>query len=127
MPGNSPGWSKRRTSRSPNRRRFQARNTPMSMDIPPPRDGTVLPREPGPFKGVIGDTYRQSTAHWPERVQPAADAPHIVVIMCDDLGFGQLSCFGGPIEAPHLSALAAAGLRYSNFHTTALCSPTRAA
>lgn len=99
----------------------------MSMDIPPPRDGSVLPREPRAFGGKIGDTYRQSVADWPERVQPPDGAPHIVVIMCDDLGFGQLSCFGGPIDAPNVAALAAGGLRYTNFHTTALCSPTRAA
>lgn len=99
----------------------------MSMDIPPPRDGSVLPREPEPFRGVIGDTYKQSTPVWPERLQGPPNAPHIIVIMCDDLGFGQLSCFGGAIDAPNIAALAAGGLRYNNFHTTALCSPTRAA
>lgn len=94
------------------------------MDQPPPHS---LPPEQPLFAGVIADTYAQSTQDWPPPVRPPADAPNIVVIMLDDLGFGQLSCFGGPIEAPNISALADGGLRYNNFHTTALCSPTRAA
>jgi len=86
-----------------------------------------LPPDPSPFRGVVADTYAESTPDWPPPIRPPANAPNIVVIMVDDLGFGQLSSFGGPIEAPHLSALAANGLRYNNFHTTALCSPSRAA
>ncbi len=88
------------------------------MDLPPP---------PHEFAGVIGDTYAESTQDWPPPVRPPADAPNIVVVMLDDLGFGQLSCYGGSIEAPHVAELAANGLRFNNFHTTALCSPTRAA
>ena len=91
----------------------------------PPMD--QLPPEPAPFRGVVKDTYVESTPDWPPPLRPPASAPNIIVIMVDDLGFGQLSCFGGPIEAPHLSALADKGLRYTNFHTTALCSPSRAA
>ncbi|MFT7395196.1 MAG: arylsulfatase A-like enzyme, partial [Candidatus Azotimanducaceae bacterium] len=91
----------------------------------PPMD--QLPPEPTPFRGVVNDTYAESTPDWPPPLRPPAGAPNIIVIMVDDLGFGQLSCFGGPIEAPHLSALADKGLRYTNFHTTALCSPSRAA
>ena len=94
------------------------------MDQPPPH---VLPPEPHEFAGVIADTYAESTQDWPPPARPPKDAPNIVVVMLDDLGFGQLSCFGGSIDAPHISALADNGLRYNNFHTTALCSPTRAA
>ena len=86
-----------------------------------------LPPDPVPFGGVVANTYAESTPDWPPPVRPPAGAPNIVLIMVDDLGFGQLSSFGGPIEAPHLSKLAANGLRYNNFHTTALCSPSRAA
>jgi arylsulfatase len=94
------------------------------MDIPPPH---VLPHARSPFRGDVRDTYHDSTPDWPDRVRPPAKAPNVVVIMFDDLGFGQLSAFGGPIDAPHIAALAANGLRYTNFHTTALCSPSRAA
>lgn len=94
------------------------------MDQSPP---TVLPPEESAFAGVIGQTYRDSVPDWPRRSIPPAGAPNVVVILMDDLGFGQLSCYGGPIEAPNIAALAAGGLRYNNFHTTALCSPTRAA
>ena len=94
------------------------------MDQPPP---TILPPEESPFAGVIGQTYRDSVPDWPRRSVPPSGAPNVLVILMDDLGFGQLSCYGGPIEAPNIAALAAGGLRYNNFHTTALCSPTRAA
>lgn len=94
------------------------------MDLPPPN---VLPHAPSPFRGEIRDTYREATPDWPDPVRPPHKAPNVLVILFDDLGFGQLSSFGGPVEAPHISALAANGLRYTNFHTTALCSPSRAA
>jgi arylsulfatase A-like enzyme len=97
------------------------------MDQPPPVHGEVLPPPPHEFAGVVANTYAESTQDWPPPQRPPADAPNIVVIMLDDLGFGQLSCYGGSIDAPNVSALAADGLRYNNFHTTALCSPTRAA
>lgn len=94
------------------------------MDHPPSH---VLPPEEPPFAGVIADTYKHSKPDWPRRAKPPAGAPNIIVILMDDLGFGQLSCYGGPIDAPHIASLAAGGVRYNNFHTTALCSPTRAA
>nr|NKB41497.1 sulfatase-like hydrolase/transferase [Ilumatobacter sp.] len=75
----------------------------------------------------LADTYLEATADWPDAVRPPPKAPNVVVILFDDLGFGQLSAFGGPIDAPHIGQLAAGGLRYTNFHTTALCSPSRAA
>lgn len=88
---------------------------------------TVLPPPDPEFHGVIGDTMTASTPDWPAPARPPAGAPNVVVILLDDLGFGQLSCFGGPIEAPTIARLAANGLRYRNFHTTSLCSPSRAA
>ena len=90
-------------------------------------DRRRLPGPPDPFRGRIGDTFVDSVQDWPSPVRPPGRSPNLVVVMFDDLGFGQLSCFGGPIPAPHVAALAAGGLRYTNFHTTSLCSPSRAA
>lgn len=78
------------------------------------------------FRGVIGRYRSESTPWWPEPAQPPAGAPNVLIIVLDDVGFAQLGCFGSDIETPTLDALAANGLRYANFHTTALCSPTRA-
>jgi arylsulfatase A-like enzyme len=74
---------------------------------------------------VIGLSYKNSTPCWPLVVQPPKGAPNIVYIVLDNVGFGQIGCFGGPIQTPNIDKLAANGLRYNNFHTTALCSPTR--
>ena len=78
-----------------------------------------------PFPGVIGRTLETSTPAWPARPQPPEGAPNVVVIVLDDVGYGQLSTFGGLCRTPNLDRLADRGLRFSNFHTTALCSPTR--
>ena len=80
-----------------------------------------------PFRGVIGRTLAESTPDWPEREHPGESAPNVVVILLDDLGFSHFGCYGSTIESPHVDRLAAAGLRYTNFHVTPLCSPTRAA
>ncbi len=78
------------------------------------------------FHGVIGSTYRTSTP-WLEPIARAPEgAPNIVFVVLDDVGFGQLGCYGSDIETPTMDALASGGLRYNNFHTTAMCSPTRA-
>ncbi len=77
------------------------------------------------FRGTIGRTADKSTPDWPTPVTPPAGAPNILFIVLDDTGYGQLGCYGAPIRTPNIDALAAAGLRYNNFHTTALCSPTR--
>ncbi len=79
------------------------------------------------FDGVIGRTLADSTPSWPTRAHPGEDAPNVVVILLDDLGFGHFGCFGSAIETPTIDRLAEAGLRYTNFHVTPLCSPTRAA
>lgn len=81
--------------------------------------------EPG-FGGRIGRTFTDSEPWWPEPVRPPGDAPNIVMIVLDDTGFAHLGCYGSTIETPNIDALAAGGLRYTGFHTTALCSPSRA-
>ena len=78
------------------------------------------------FPGVIGRTRDASIPAWPRPVRARAGAPNVVMVVLDDTGFAQLGCFGSPIRTPHIDGLAAGGLRYANFHTTALCSPTRA-
>lgn len=77
------------------------------------------------FPGVIGRTFDVSTPAWPEPNRALPGAPNVLFIVIDDTGFGQLGCYGSPISTPNLDALAADGLRYTNMHTTALCSPSR--
>src|ERR671931_2452770 len=78
------------------------------------------------FHGKIGDDWRTSEPWWPPEPQPPAGAPNVLVIVLDDVGYAQLGCYGSDIETPNIDRLAANGVRLSNFHTTALCSPTRA-
>jgi arylsulfatase len=78
-----------------------------------------------PFPGVIGRTLDTSTPAWPAPKRAAAGSPNVVVVLWDDVGFGQFSPFGGLCDTPTLDRIAGRGLRYSNFHTTALCTPTR--
>jgi arylsulfatase A-like enzyme len=87
----------------------------------------VLPRPEPPFKGHIGTTTKDSTLDFPPQVKAPKGAPNILLILTDDVGFGAPSPFGGPIPTPTMDQLAASGLRFTQFHTTALCSPTRAA
>ncbi len=89
--------------------------------------GDQLPPPPTKFGGVIKDTAPQSKPYWPPRVMPKKGSPNILLIMTDDAGFAVSSTFGGVIPTPALDRIAANGLRYTNFHSTALCSPTRAA
>jgi len=79
------------------------------------------------FKGKIGRTVAESTPSWPEMPMPRKGAPNVVIVLLDDTGFAHFNCFGSTIDTPHIDRLAAGGLRFTNFHTTALCSPTRAA
>jgi arylsulfatase A-like enzyme len=90
-------------------------------------DGSQLPPAPLPFGGKIEDGSLQSTPWWPPRVVPPADAPNVLLIITDDSGFGVPSTFGGVIPFDTMDSLAAEGLRYTGIHSTALCSPTRAA
>ena len=78
------------------------------------------------FKGKIGRTYKESTPWWPEPKGLGKDYPNIIVILLDDLGFSQFGSYGSNIDTPNIDRLAKEGLRYTSFHTTALCSPTRA-
>ncbi len=87
----------------------------------------VLPIPQPSFRGKIGITYQESTPYFPPPITAPAKAPNVLLVLLDDVGFGQASTFGGPVETPNLTRLAAKGLRYNQFHTTALCSPTRAA
>jgi arylsulfatase A-like enzyme len=90
-------------------------------------DRSVLPLPTPKFEGVIGKTYKESKEDWPKLPTPPQGAPNVVVIMLDDVGYGQTSTFGGPVPTPELDKLAAQGLRYTHFHTTAICAPSRAA
>jgi arylsulfatase A-like enzyme len=87
----------------------------------------VLPRPEPPFKGLIGQTYKDSRPAKIPITKAPEGAPNVLVVLIDDSGYGQWSTFGGLILTPNLDRLAANGLRYTRFHTTALCSPTRAA
>jgi arylsulfatase A-like enzyme len=90
-------------------------------------DGKQLPPPPMPFGGVIKESATDSTPYWPPRIVPPKGAPNILLIMTDDQGYGVSSTFGGVIPTPALDRIAKDGLRYTQFHSTALCSPTRAA
>jgi len=80
-----------------------------------------------PYQGVAGRTLAESKEWWPEQVKAPANAPNVVWILIDDVGFGAASAFGGLIQTPTLESLANNGLRYTNFHTCAICAPTRSA
>lgn len=90
-------------------------------------DGLQLPAPGIPFGGVIDKNALQSTPFWPPRIAPPEGAPNVLLIITDDVGFGAPSTFGGVIPTPALDEIAADGLRYTNMHSTSLCSPTRAA
>ena len=105
----------------------QTTGVPGSPDATTTIDGRYLPPPPQPFQGEINLNAAQSKPAWPARVVPPKGAPNILLIMTDDVGFGAPSTFGGVIPTPALDRIAANGLRFTNFHSTALCSPTRAA
>ena len=79
------------------------------------------------FGGKVGNTFAGSEGWWPERPEPGPDAPNVVVVLCDDLGFADLGCYGSEIPTPNIDRLAGNGLQFTNFHVTPMCSPTRAA
>src|SRR5919106_6184089 len=90
-------------------------------------DGRYVPPPPQPFEGQIELNATQSKPYWLARVVPPEGAPNILLIMTDDTGFGTASTFGGVVPTRTLDRIAESGLRYTNFHSTSLCSPTRAA
>ena len=90
-------------------------------------DPVVLPQPDAPFSGRITERADQSAQAFPTRVRAPDGAPNILVVMTDDMGFGASSTFGGPVPTPNLDALASRGVRLTQFHTTGMCSPSRAA
>src|SRR5262245_24970307 len=89
--------------------------------------GEVLPKPEPPFQGTIGATWKDSKPDYPRPLAAPKGAPNVLLILTDDTGFGHAATFGGAVPTPSLDRVAASGLRYNRFHTTALCSPTRAA
>lgn len=89
--------------------------------------GQAQAQQQQPYQGTVGRTLAESKEWWPEPVRAPAGSPNVVWILLDDVGFGASSAFGGGISTPALEQLAQQGLRYTNFHTTAICAPTRAA
>lgn len=91
--------------------------------------GTVVPApNPPPFKGKVGRTIGESTPDWPPLARAPKGAPNVLYIVLDDVGYAALGCYGSPVcKTPHMDKLAKNGVRYNNFHTTALCSPSRSA
>ena len=111
-------------------------NFPKSTDTAPPDTderryttlvSDILPLPTPRFRGRVGSTYADSEAEAITLRTPPAGAPNVLLVLLDDVGFGQAGTFGGPANTPTLQRLADEGLRYNRFHTTALCSPTRAA
>ncbi len=100
---------------------------PCAMLAAPVQGQKVLPIPPERFKGTISVKATDSTPFFPAPVTPPAGAPNVLLVLLDDVGFGASSTFGGLINTPTLTGLAQNGLRYTQFHTTALCSPSRAA
>jgi hypothetical protein len=87
--------------------------------------GVVEYEQGSRFPGTIGRTVEEPSTAWPAQQRAPDGAPNVLFVVLDDVGYGQLSCFGGLVETPNIDRIAAMGLRYANMHTTALCSPTR--
>jgi arylsulfatase A-like enzyme len=102
-----------------------ARQEPAKSEPARPKSNSLPYQEPS-FPGKIGRTTADSKSAFPIPVSAPSGAPNILLIMTDDVGFGASSTFGGPIPTPNFDKLAARGVKYNRFHTTALCSPTRA-
>jgi arylsulfatase len=105
----------------------QITGTPGSPSATITLDGQQLPPPPLKFGGVIKQNAKDSKPWWPAQVVPPKGAPNVLLIMTDDSGYGVPGTFGGVIPTPALDRVAKAGLRYTQFHSCALCSPTRAA
>jgi arylsulfatase len=105
----------------------QAAGVPGSPGATTTIDGEQIPAPPPKFGGKIERNAAQSKPYWPARVVPPEGAPNVLLIITDDVGYGAPSTFGGVIPTPALDRIARDGLRYTNFHSTSLCSPTRAA
>jgi arylsulfatase len=115
MAGAHSGWAQ------------QINGTPGSPHATTTISGKQLPPPDPKFGGVIKEKASESTPWWPPRVVPPKGAPNVLLIMTDDSGFGAPSTFGGVVPTPALDRIAKSGLRYTNFHSTSLCSPSRSA
>lgn len=91
------------------------------------KDEYIQARRRPPFEGHIGKTLADSQPYWPAPVRAPQDAPNVVMILLDDLGYADFGCFGGEIDTPNIDALAAQGLRFSRYTTVPMCTPARAA
>jgi arylsulfatase len=100
---------------------------PMLLATAPAASQEILPKAAPPFTGKIDPSRAKASPAWPAEVKAPANAPNIVLVLLDDVGFGASSAMGGVIETPELEKLASQGLRYNNFHVNAMCSPTRGA
>jgi len=98
-----------------------------ALFVTPAAAQDVLPKPEAPFKGKIGRTVKDSVSDFPKSVEAPKGAPNVLLIITDDVGFGASSTYGGPIQTPSMQRIADSGLRFNQFHTTALCSPSRAA
>ncbi|HVI15233.1 MAG TPA: arylsulfatase [Pseudolabrys sp.] len=105
----------------------QTSGTPGSPEATTTITGQQIPPPDPKFGGVVREKASESTPWWPPRVVPPKGAPNVLLIMTDDQGFGAPSTFGGVIPTPTMDRIARTGVRYTNFHSTSLCSPTRAA
>jgi Sulfatase len=105
----------------------QTTGEPCSPSATTTVEGQSLPPAPPGFGGVINLSAKESKPCWPAQIVPPKAAPNVLLIMTDDQGYGVTSTFGGVIPTPAMDRLAEMGLRYTQFHSTALCSPTRAA
>lgn len=88
---------------------------------------SILPKPERAFAGKLDRDVRKSTPAWPEEVTAPKGAPNVILVLVDDVGFSTTSTFGGPVNTPNFSKLAASGLRYNEFHVNSICAPSRAA
>ena len=105
----------------------QITGTPGSPSATTTIDGNYIPNPPPAFGGEINLNAKNSKPWWPPNIVPPKGAPNILLIMTDDQGYGISGTFGGVIPTPTMDRIAKMGLRYTQFHSTALCSPSRAA
>src|SRR2546428_3827837 len=105
----------------------QITGTPGTPSATMTLDGKQLPPEPPKFGGVIKEDAKDSKPYWPPSVVPPKGAPNVLLIMTDDQGYGVSGTFGGIIPTPNMDRIAKAGLRHTQFHSAAPCSPARAA
>jgi len=115
------------TALAPSAKAQQFTGTPGDPSSTVTINGEQIPAPPEQFGGLIKESALDSKPFWPSRIVPPQGAPNVLLIMTDDQGYGVSSTFGGVIPTPALERIAKSGLRYTQFHSTALCSPTRAA